>query len=64
MADDDDTPSRGRAMIGLAVILLMLLGGWFIAQRLARTSRVEDCLMSGRRNCAPIDQHGVVQPPR
>ncbi len=64
MADDDEPHSNTRNIIGLVVILAMLVGGWFIVQRLAQTSRVEDCLMSGRRNCAPVDAKGNVLPPK
>lgn len=64
MTDDEDPPSRLRLLLGLAVIGLALWGGYELTQRMIRNSRVEDCLMAGRRNCAPIDQNGVVQAPK
>jgi hypothetical protein len=47
-----------RSMVNLAglvfVILLVVLGVW-VAKLLQRHAKLEDCLMSGRTNCAPID---------
>jgi hypothetical protein len=38
------------------MITILVVGGWFIIQNLADTSRLEDCQMAGRKNCvAPID---------
>lgn len=42
------------ALAALVVLLLMVVGGWFLARHLTSVSRVEDCLMAGRRNCNPI----------
>jgi hypothetical protein len=54
MADDDSNPSRARGFVAMILIVLLIVGGWLLAQRLAQTGRMEDCLMAGRRNCAPI----------
>jgi hypothetical protein len=35
------------------MISTLTIGGWFIIQNLADTSKMEDCQMSGRRNCVP-----------
>jgi hypothetical protein len=53
--DDDDDDRRTRALAGVAVILLLLVVGLFMTQKLKAVSDLEDCLMSGRTNCAPID---------
>jgi hypothetical protein len=47
--------SRRGAVIGLAVILLLVVASYFLVGALQRNSAMEDCLMSGRRNCAPIE---------
>jgi hypothetical protein len=49
------TDSRRGAVIGLLVILLLVVGGLLLQHVLHRESQLEDCLMSGRTNCAPID---------
>ncbi len=55
---DDPPPSRGRALAALLVVLALVAGGWWLAHTLSATSRLEDCLMAGRRNCAPINPGG------
>jgi len=34
---------------------LLFAIGWFLAQELYANEELEDCLLSGRTNCAPID---------
>lgn len=65
MSDDDPPPSRARALAALAVLAVLVLGGFWLSRQLASVSRTEDCVMAGRRNCAPIDPtSGQAQPPR
>jgi len=52
---DQEPESRRGAVIGLAVVLLLVVAGYFIMTALRHNAQVEDCLMSGRRNCAPIE---------
>ena len=47
--------SRRPALIGLAVVLVLVVLGYFLVNALRQNSQMEDCLMSGRRNCAPIE---------
>ena len=47
-------PRRG-AMVGLIVVLALILGGLFLVHVLRGMSQIQDCAMSGRTNCAPID---------
>ncbi len=44
---------RGK-VIGLAVAAILIGLGWLLVQTLGGASRTQDCLMSGRTNCAPI----------
>jgi hypothetical protein len=54
--DDGREPdSRRPALIGLALVLLLVIGAYFLVTALRRNADLEDCLMSGRRNCAPIE---------
>ena len=49
-------PNRRRAALaGLIFILLLVLGGLVLARELRGVSQLQDCVMSGRTNCAPID---------
>lgn len=46
---------RLPALIGLIFVLLLVVGGVLLIHELGRASRLQDCVMSGRTNCAPID---------
>jgi hypothetical protein len=54
--DDGPEPdSRRPALIGLAVILALVVASYFLVTALQRNAALEDCLLAGRRNCAPIE---------
>jgi hypothetical protein len=55
MPDDDPGPSPYRALIGLAAIVVMIVGVLFIMHRLNQAAQIQDCVASGRTNCAPIE---------
>jgi glucose uptake protein GlcU len=55
MADDDQGPSPHRALIGLVAIVLLIVGVLFIVHRLKEAAQLQDCVASGRTNCAPIE---------
>jgi hypothetical protein len=46
---------RRRAVIGLVVVIVLVVGGLLLVRALQNMSRIQDCAMSGRTNCAPID---------
>lgn len=52
---DDEDNRLTRSLAGLAAILLLAFIAVFLVQRLRAVSDLQDCLMSGRTNCAPID---------
>ena len=56
--EQDDRPepdSRRPAVIGLLVVLVLAAAGYFLVSVLRQNANLEDCLMSGRKNCAPIE---------
>jgi len=46
---------RRTAVIGLVVIVLLVVVGLFLTHVLRDMSRIQDCAMQGRTNCAPAD---------
>jgi hypothetical protein len=57
--DEPEVPdSRRGALIGLGLVLLLIVGGLVLAHVLRGTARLQDCVMSGRTNCAPIETSG------
>jgi hypothetical protein len=53
--DDDGGSSRRGALIGLAVTALLVVAAYYLVNSLHNEGKMEDCLMSGRTNCAPLD---------
>jgi hypothetical protein len=47
--------SRRAAVLGLLVTLLLIVLGWVLVKVLGDAGRMQDCALSGRSNCAPID---------
>lgn len=52
---EDQHDSRRPAVIGLIVVAVLVVAAYFLFTALRQNSQLEDCLMSGRRNCAPIE---------
>jgi hypothetical protein len=54
---DNGTENRNRrgSLIALGVVVLLFVVGWILAHELYVGGKMEDCVMSGRTNCAPID---------
>ena len=53
--DREADQRRTSALIGLIVILSLAIVGIVLVRELGKESKLEDCLMSGRTNCAPIE---------
>jgi hypothetical protein len=47
-----------RALLALLATLTLVAGGVFLTHVLRNASQLQDCVMSGRTNCAPIDPAG------
>jgi hypothetical protein len=52
---DPDEHASPFNPFALVMILVLVVGGWFLIQWLTSSSKLQDCIMSGRKNCAPID---------
>ena len=48
-------PSPGALLIGFLLVIGL---GYFLTVKLREMSRIQDCVMSGRTNCAPIPTGG------
>jgi len=42
-------------LLALGIVVLLFVVGWILARALYANNKLEDCLMSGRTNCAPIE---------
>jgi hypothetical protein len=53
--DPEEERRRTRSNVAALVFAAVLIAvGWLLVQKLGASGRMEDCLMSGRTNCAPI----------
>jgi hypothetical protein len=53
--EGNDEARRTAALMGLIVILLLAIAGVVLMRALRDEASLEDCLMAGRHNCAPIE---------
>jgi hypothetical protein len=47
--------TQRRSMIALGVVVVLFVVGWILAREIYRNDQIEDCMMSGRTNCVPLD---------
>jgi hypothetical protein len=53
--DPEPNGSRRGALAGLVIVVVLLVVGLWLARELRSASQIQDCVMSGRSNCEPID---------
>jgi len=53
--DPREPDSRRAAVVGLLVTIALVVIGLILVKVLGNAGRMQDCLMSGRTNCAPIE---------
>ncbi|MGO9836300.1 MAG: hypothetical protein ACLP1X_19025 [Polyangiaceae bacterium] len=61
-AGGDLEPDRAHGAFGwvsLLVVAALAIGGFFVVRQLQADSKMQDCVMSGRKNCAPVDTDGA-----
>jgi len=54
MTNPQQGGNRRGAIAGLAIAVVLLVVGLWLAHELTASSRMQDCLMSGRTNCNVI----------
>jgi hypothetical protein len=54
MADPERGGNRRGAIAGLAIAVVLLVVGLWLSHELTASSKMQDCLMSGRTNCNVI----------
>ena len=54
MNEPEPRDNRKPALAGLAIAVVLLVVGWWLARELTAASKMQDCLMSGRTNCNQI----------
>jgi len=54
MTEPEPAGNRRGAIAGLAIAVVLLVVGLWLARELTASSKMQDCLMSGRSNCAVV----------
>jgi hypothetical protein len=54
VANNEDNGNRRGPLVALGAVIVLFAVGWFLARELYADGKLEDCLISGRTNCAPI----------
>jgi hypothetical protein len=52
--EDDYRHRMTVNVLGLVVTILLVVAGIWLADKIAETRATQDCFLSGRRNCTPI----------
>lgn len=61
--DDPEPPDpRRKALLALFFVVVLVVGGLLLTHVLSHMSQLQDCVMSGRTNCAPIDSSTSARP--
>jgi hypothetical protein len=50
-----DHTNRRASLVALGVVIVLFVIGWILTHKLYSNSKIEDCVLSGRTNCIPID---------
>ena len=54
-SEEEAEQRRTMALLGLIIVLSLAIAGVVLVRALGRKAQLEDCLMSGRTNCVPIE---------
>jgi len=55
MDEPEQDGNRAPAIAGLAIAVVLLVVGLWLAHALTASSKMQDCVMSGRTNCNVIE---------
>jgi cell division septal protein FtsQ len=50
-----ENTNRRASLVALGVVIVLFVIGWVLTRELYSNSKIEDCVLSGRTNCVPID---------
>lgn len=50
---------RYASLVTVVVVVLLAGAGWLLVQQMVSDAKLQDCVMSGRKNCAPVEVNGA-----
>ena len=54
----DEGTTHPFGWFSLLIVIALVVGTWFLVTKLSDDAKLQDCVQSGRRNCAPVDEPG------
>jgi hypothetical protein len=56
-AGEEPAPGRRRRgpLVAMVIVVVLAGVGWIIVRQLMADSKLQDCVMSGRKNCVPVE---------
>ena len=52
---DRGNTNRRVSLVALGVVVVLFVIGWIVTHELYANQKIEDCVLSGRTNCVPLD---------
>ncbi|MGH6877747.1 MAG: hypothetical protein ACREHV_10275 [Rhizomicrobium sp.] len=52
--DDDEDGARWKFLLALAAIVAIVVIGFLIVWKMWQNEKLQECVITGRRDCAPI----------
>ena len=50
-----ESTNRRASLVALGVVIVLFVIGWILTREIYSNQKIEDCVLSGRTNCVPID---------
>jgi len=50
-----ESTNRRASLVALGVVIVLFVIGWILTREIYSNKKIEDCVLSGRTNCVPID---------
>jgi hypothetical protein len=61
--DDEDERPNPFGLFPLLVLVVLVIGGLLLMMKLRDDANTQDCVWSGRKNCAPVEVPTNAPPP-
>lgn len=53
--DDENGDDRWTFVLALGAVIVIVVVGFLLVWKMWQNEKMQECLISGRRDCAPID---------
>lgn len=57
--DRRESTNRRASLVALGVVIVLFVVNWILTRELYSNQKIEDCVLSGRTNCVPIENQST-----